>query len=57
VSQETSRKRFLAKVLGLAAFGAVAREAAAPAPANKADGKSVAFRLAPQPRAVARTRG
>jgi len=61
VSQDTSRKRFLAKMLGFAAAGAVAPSAVARSVAlattNKEDGGSVAFRLSPDPRAVARARG
>jgi hypothetical protein len=58
-SHDPLRKRFLARVLGLAALGAVAPGAlaAAAAPTNKADGKAVAFRIRPQPRAVARGDG
>jgi hypothetical protein len=48
-------------MLGLAAAGAVAPSAvmrtAAMAATNKEDGRSVAFRLSPEPRAVARARG
>ena len=48
-------------MLGFGALGALAPRAvagaAAPAKTNKADGKSVAFRLRPQPRAVARRDG
>ena len=58
---DQSRKRFLAKMLGFAAAGALAPrsalEAVAPAPGNKADGNAVAFRLQTQPRAVARRGG
>jgi hypothetical protein len=48
-------------MLGLAAVGAVAPSAVvrsvAKAATNKEDGRSVAFRLSPEPRAVARARG
>jgi hypothetical protein len=61
VSHDPTRKHFLAKMLGLAALGAVAPRAAVrsavTAATNKEDGKAVAFRLRPQPRAVARLRG
>jgi hypothetical protein len=61
VSHDPTRKDFLAKVLGLATVGVLAPKAVAsaltPAPQNKADGKSVAFRLRPQPLAVARRQG
>ena len=48
-------------MLGLAAAGAVAPGAVvrtvAKATTNKEGGRSVAFRLSPEPRAVARVRG
>jgi hypothetical protein len=48
-------------MLGLAAVGAVAPiasvQSAVLAKTNKEDGRAVAFRLSPQPRAVARVRG
>jgi len=48
-------------MLGLAAAGAVAPSAVvrsvAKATTNKDDGRSVAFRLSPEPRAVARLQG
>jgi hypothetical protein len=60
VSHDPTRKRFLARVLGLAAGslvpGTLAR-AMIPALSNKEDGKPVAFRVRPQPRAVARVDG
>jgi hypothetical protein len=61
VSHDPSRKRFLARMLGFAAVGALAPRAVAEAAAgprtNKADGNAVAFRLRPQARAVARRGG
>jgi len=48
-------------MLGFAAVGALAPSsvagAVAPASTNKADGRAVAFRLRPQPRAVCRRGG
>jgi len=61
VSHDPSRKRFLARILGFAAAGALApgsvARAVAPASTNKADGAAVAFRLRSEPRAVARRGG
>jgi len=61
VSHDPSRKRFIARVLGLAAVSAVAPGTVAGAiarePKGVAEGKPAAFRLIPQPRAVARRQG
>jgi len=61
VSHDPTRKRFLAKVLGLATVGAFAPGAVAsalvPASTNQVTGPAVAFQLRPQPRAVARREG
>jgi hypothetical protein len=58
VSHDPSRKRFLAKMLGLVAMGALApravARAAVPASTNKEGGRAATFRVRPQPRAVAR---
>jgi hypothetical protein len=61
VSNETTRKRFLAKVLGLAAVGAAAPTALAKAMTShqtkKADVQTTAFTLRANPLAVARRDG
>jgi hypothetical protein len=58
VSHDPSRKRFLTKMLGLAAVGALAPKAVAKALAPESTqvqgGKTVGFSIRPQPRAVAR---
>ncbi len=61
MTNDTSRKQFLAKVLGLATVGMIAPGAVAkaivPQKGGKAAGKQVAFRLQPQDRAIARREG
>jgi len=61
VSNDSSRKHFLARVLGFAAAGALApgavAGAVAPRAANKADGRAAAFQVRPESRAVARRGG
>jgi hypothetical protein len=52
-----SRKHFLSRVLGLAARGEAAREAAVSSLTNKAGGIADDFRIPPKRRAVARQLG
>jgi hypothetical protein len=61
VSHDLSRKRFLARILGFSAAGALAPRSVTPAIVaaanNKADGPTVPFRIRPQLRAIARRDG
>lgn len=61
MTQDTSRKTFLTKVLGLATVGALASRGVAKAlvkgPVDKEASKTAAYTLKPQARAVARRDG
>jgi hypothetical protein len=61
VTKDTTRKSFLARVLGLAAVGALAPRTVARAviaePVRPKAAKKAAFRIQPQERAVARRDG